>query len=135
MRLSPHGWIYVRAAHDTYRHGGDPLAAGLELVHQRLLDQVVDLHLRLRGHEEVGMGRRRELHALHDALQLGDGDLRVLLRQLVDVHHRLRRGAGVDRHVVASTPQGESLHPLVVPAHVLHGTRVDDGHHVLWRHE
>lgn len=66
-------------------HAGDPLAVGHQLLGQLLLDEVVDAHVALRGHEEVGP-QRVEGDALHQALVLAEGVLSPPLAHLVDQH-------------------------------------------------
>ena len=83
-------------------HGGDPLDARLQLVDESLFDEVVDLHLCLRGDEEQRLRGGAEEHALHESLELGDGDLRAALAELVDGDERGGGVAGVHADVVAS---------------------------------
>ena len=66
-------------------HAGDPLAVGRELLGHLLLDEVVDAHEALRGHEEE-RSQRMEGHALHLALVAAEGVLRAPLAHLVDEH-------------------------------------------------
>ena len=56
-------------------HGGDPLDSRLQLVDECLFDEVVDLHLSLRGDEEKRLCGRTEEYALHESLELRHGDL------------------------------------------------------------
>lgn len=86
-------------------HRRHPFHARLQLVHQGLLDQVVDLDLGLGGHKEVRVGCRTELAALDDSLEFGDGDLGGALAQLVDVENGGGGVAGVHTDVV--TPRSE----------------------------
>lgn len=69
-------------------HAGDPLAVGRKLLHELLLDEVVDANVPLRGHEEVGADGV-EGHALHQAFVLAEGVLRSSLGYLVDEHLRV----------------------------------------------
>ena len=83
-------------------HGGDPLDARFQLVDEGLFDEVVDLHLGLRGDEEQRLRGGAEEHALHESLEFGDGDLRAALAELVDGDERGRGVAGVHADVVSS---------------------------------
>ena len=83
-------------------HGGDPLDASLQLVDECLFDEVVDLHLCLRGDEEQRLRGGAEEHALHESLEFGDGDLRATLAELVDGDERGGGVAGVHADVVSS---------------------------------
>lgn len=78
----------------VHGHAGEA-AAGQQLARERLLGQVVHTHVRLRGHEEKGLGRVEG--DLHDSpAVLAEGVLRRALRQLVH-QHCLREGAWVSR--------------------------------------
>lgn len=68
-------------------HGqtGDPLAVGHELLGELLFDEVVDTHIALCGHKEVGPDWM-ERDALYHALALPEGVLRAPFAHLVDQH-------------------------------------------------
>lgn len=75
-------------------HAGDPLAVGLQLLAQLLLEQVVDADAALRRHQEVGP-QRVEAHALHRTTAPAEWVLAPPPRQLVHQHLQV---AAVVRH-------------------------------------
>lgn len=66
-----------------HSHAGDPLAVGHKLLGELLFDEVVDTHVALCGHKEVGPDRM-EADALHHALVLTKGVLCAPFAHLVD---------------------------------------------------
>lgn len=75
-------WKWVLPTPGVHGHAGDPLAVGLQLLAELLLEQVVDADAALRGHQEVGP-QRVEAHALDRTTTPAERVLAPPPRQLV----------------------------------------------------
>lgn len=97
----------------VHSHAGDPLAVGLQLLAELLLEQVVDADAALRGHQEVGP-QWVEAHALHRTTTPAERVLAPPPRHLVHQHLQV---AAVVRH------HRRQVVTLRVPRHLLDGLR------------
>lgn len=97
----------------VHSHAGDPLAVGLQLLAELLLEQVVDADMSLRGHQEVGP-QRVEANTLHSTATPPERVLAPPPAQLVDQHLQIATVVGHHRGQVVT---------LGVPRHLLDGLR------------